>query len=207
MKNDNFTIDWKLLCRIGCQSPISVQCKAVDVLFCVHFGHIFRICGIISCGRNNSRICSIILCNCSSHGGWSIICNCCIENSKAICIHPWSWQYYAKTWVCFLYNNIKSNSIAMMNGISGRKYPTSLVIYDENFEIIKKWDGWVNLFVMRISLHGAMWSKYLASFAIYFLTDLGRDSFALPFPMWWAFSSHSLISFIKIIFVFVFYWF
>lgn len=81
-------------------------------------------------------------------------------------------------------NQIKSNSIAMMNGISGRKYPTSLVIYDENFEIIKKWDGWVNLFVMRISLHGAMWSKYLASFAIYFLTDLGRDSFALPFPMW-----------------------
>lgn len=71
--------------------------------------------------------------------------------------------------------------------ISGRKYPTSQIIYDDNFEIIKKWDGLVNLFVMRISLHGAMWSKYIASFAMFFFTDLGRDSFALPFPMWWAY--------------------
>lgn len=71
-----------------------------------------------------------------------------------------------------------------MNSLLGRKYPTSQIIYDENFEVIKKWDGLVNLFVMRISLHGAMWSKYIASFAIYFVTDLGRDSFALPFPMW-----------------------
>lgn len=58
----------------------------------------------------------------------------------------------------------------------------SLFIHD--LERIKKWDRLVNLFVMRISLHGAMWSKYIASFAIYFATDLGRDSFALPFPMW-----------------------
>lgn len=67
---------------------------------------------------------------------------------------------------------------------SGCKYPQSRTFFLKINQQVERLSELIFMWVMKILLPFEVLPKSLACFGIYFLTDVGRDSFELPFPIW-----------------------
>lgn len=66
----------------------------------------------------------------------------------------------------------------------GFEYKPSKVIYDGINENIQKMDQIIGFLIMKFVFPCVIFSKFITSYLAYFTTDLGSDSFELPFPYW-----------------------
>lgn len=64
------------------------------------------------------------------------------------------------------------------------KYPKSWRFYLNTNRQVERLSEIISMVVVRISLQCFMLPKCMVSFAVYFFTDSGSDSFELPFPLW-----------------------
>lgn len=71
-----------------------------------------------------------------------------------------------------------------MISVLGSQCPTSRKIYEDTNEQIEKQCKLAHLFIAKVTPVSIITPKVLASFFIYFSTNLSNDSFELPFPMW-----------------------
>lgn len=76
----------------------------------------------------------------------------------------------------------------MSRSISGCKNPKSMAYFLNSSQRVKRMTKTVFTVMMKIVLQFVILPAAIASFAAYFFTDSGRDSFALPIPMWYIFS-------------------
>lgn len=68
--------------------------------------------------------------------------------------------------------------------ILGSKYQKSEASFLKVNRQVEQLCGMVFTVAMKIFLQLIMLPKCIASFAIYFYTDAGIDSFELPYPLW-----------------------
>lgn len=68
---------------------------------------------------------------------------------------------------------------------SGCEYPASEALFFETNQQVEKFTEIILMLFTKIILHCLVLSKCAVSFGVYFITDVGSDSFQLPFPMWW----------------------
>lgn len=66
----------------------------------------------------------------------------------------------------------------------GCKYPESKVFFLKTNRQVERLSEIIFMVMIKIAVHLLMLPKCIASFCDYFMTDAGRDSFILPFPMW-----------------------
>lgn len=62
--------------------------------------------------------------------------------------------------------------------------PPSKIIHIESNQQIDKLDRISYFSLTKLTLHGAMWPKFIVSFIGYYKNDLEANAFALPFVMW-----------------------
>lgn len=71
---------------------------------------------------------------------------------------------------------------------SGCKYPKSRRFFIKINRQVELLCEYVFTVVVKIALQFVMLPKCIGSYAIYFITDSGRDSFQLPIPLWYIYS-------------------
>lgn len=86
---------------------------------------------------------------------------------------------------------------------SGCKYSKSQRFFSKTDRKIERLSKKTFDLLLKIVMHFVMLPTSIASFATYFITDSGSDSFELPIPMWYFFSSKHFILEKKIILVFL----
>lgn len=62
--------------------------------------------------------------------------------------------------------------------------PTSREIYEKINKKVEKWTEVLYFGLFKVTVPAALLPNCLWSFYIYFSTDLGRDAFNVPFPIW-----------------------
>lgn len=67
---------------------------------------------------------------------------------------------------------------------SGRKYPESSRFFLKISHQIEQLSELVFIAVVEVALQCYMLPKLIVSYAVYFITDTGADSFQLPLPLW-----------------------
>lgn len=72
--------------------------------------------------------------------------------------------------------------------VPGNKYPKSKRFFLKTNRQVERLSEIVFTVVMKVFLQCFLFPKCVVSFGVYFFTDSGRDSFQLPFPMWWILS-------------------
>ena len=65
-----------------------------------------------------------------------------------------------------------------------RKRLKSRLLFFETNRKVEKLSEMIVFVIMKIALQCSILPKCIASIVDYFITDLGRDSFELPFPFW-----------------------
>lgn len=68
--------------------------------------------------------------------------------------------------------------------ILGLKNPSSQTIYFEIDDKLRKWFRFLNIFMVQMSPVAVTLPMFVTGIFAYHFTDLGRDAFALPFPIW-----------------------
>lgn len=68
--------------------------------------------------------------------------------------------------------------------ISGIENPALKKIYEKVNEKVESRTKWMYLAIVQASIPGLLLTNMVVSFKVYFTTDLGNDSFKLPFPLW-----------------------
>ena len=88
-----------------------------------------------------------------------------------------------------LTSNFKTNDVSIESIFSvGIENPVSKKIYEEVNEKVENRTKWMYLAIVQASIPGLLLSNFMVSFYIYFTSDLGNESFMLPFPVWWVLS-------------------
>ena len=67
----------------------------------------------------------------------------------------------------------------------GSQNPASKTIYVKVIHLIDKLSRFANLCILKVTLPCLILPRYVASFYIYFTTDVGNDAFELPLTMWY----------------------
>lgn len=80
-------------------------------------------------------------------------------------------------------------SLKPKSHILGSKYRKSEAFFFRTNQQIEQLCKMVSTVAVEIILQLVMLPKFVISFATYFFTDSGRDSFELPYPLWWVLSS------------------
>lgn len=57
-------------------------------------------------------------------------------------------------------------------------------MFEKTNQRVEKMSDFVFMVVAKIAVQCAILPKCIGSFGDYFMSDLGRDAFQLPFPMW-----------------------
>lgn len=68
--------------------------------------------------------------------------------------------------------------------VEGLLNPTSVIIYEEANAFAEKWINIITFVFVKVTLPGITIPFFLISYLLYFTTDLGEDSFLLPFVAW-----------------------
>lgn len=66
----------------------------------------------------------------------------------------------------------------------GLQYPSSMALFNKTNRQVENVGEILIIVIAKVSLPCATLPKLLTCFFAYFITDLGNDSFELPFPMW-----------------------
>lgn len=98
----------------------------------------------------------------------------------------------------FYWNVVKLLNSLHFN-ISELKYSSSQAIFKETNQLVEKISEFIFLFMAKMTPAALTLPPLIYSFFIYFTTDLGRDAFILPSPMWWAYMQLDMISFNELI--------
>lgn len=86
------------------------------------------------------------------------------------------WVNWSRGLILFLIICLKKNS--------GLENPKSSAIYTKINQQIEKWTKIVHLLLYKISLVSFVSPKLIASYFLYYTTDLGSEAFQTPFLMW-----------------------
>lgn len=62
---------------------------------------------------------------------------------------------------------------------------SSKEIYQKSNQQVEKWSKFLKFALLNVTVHCMIWLTAIISYFTYFTTDLGRDSFDLPFYAWW----------------------
>lgn len=64
------------------------------------------------------------------------------------------------------------------------KRPETRIIFESTVEMTEKWSKIVTFLAKKVSPLCGVLSRTIPSYILYFATDLGNESFALPVKMW-----------------------
>lgn len=64
------------------------------------------------------------------------------------------------------------------------EYPASKKSFIKINHLVEKCSETIYFAVVKVSPQCVIYPKFIISYMLYFATDLGRDSFELPFPIW-----------------------
>ena len=67
---------------------------------------------------------------------------------------------------------------------TGIENPKSKSIYTKLNEDIEKWTGVFYIFIVYLTVPATVMPQLIITFYLYITTDLGSETFNLPFPIW-----------------------
>lgn len=114
-----------------------------------------------------------------------------VEELFSIQIHVWC----SSTKICdalfpirsfhyFIKKNEKSKISCHCVNILGTENSASIDIHEATNRQIEKICRILHMAMSKVPPHFVIWPKYFGCLGIYFTTDLGREAFELPIPLW-----------------------
>ena len=82
-----------------------------------------------------------------------------------------------------MHNKYPTNNIGVLNS-TGMENPLCEVIYEKANEKIEKLTEFIYFAGVKVSPASTVIPYSIVSYYFYFTSDLEKDAFSLPFPMW-----------------------